>query len=92
MCAVTFTSATPGQVTGHALELADSRFGAGSDHACRRTATGQNGSDAVKTFVDARIHITPDATNRVGAPHTFTAPWRRTSVSVAAGLLRRVRR
>ena len=34
---------------------------------------GQNGSDAVKTFVDARIHITPDDTNEVGQPHTFTA-------------------
>ena len=32
-----------------------------------------SGSDATKTFVDARIHITPDATNEVGQPHTFTA-------------------
>jgi uncharacterized repeat protein (TIGR01451 family) len=35
-------------------------------------AVGQNGTDAVKTFVDARIHISPSATNRVGEPHTFT--------------------
>ena len=31
-----------------------------------------NSGPAVKTFVDAKIAITPDATNRIGAPHTFT--------------------
>ena len=70
--AATFTSNTPGTVTGHAVELAEPGLAAGSDHV-ETDGTGQNGSDAVKTFVDARIHITPDATNRVGAPHTFTA-------------------
>jgi uncharacterized repeat protein (TIGR01451 family) len=34
--------------------------------------TGLNGSDAVKTFVNARIHIGPDAVNEVGKSHTFT--------------------
>ena len=43
-----------------------------ADHG-QTDGTGQNGSDAVKTFVDARIHITPTQTNRVGQPHTFTA-------------------
>src|SRR5262249_26093359 len=31
-----------------------------------------DGPNAQKTWVNARIHITPSATNRVGAPHTFT--------------------
>ena len=31
-----------------------------------------NSGDAVKTFVKAKIEITPDATNEVGKPHTFT--------------------
>src|SRR5262249_20438390 len=31
-----------------------------------------NSADAVKTFVDAKITISPDATNEVGHPHTFT--------------------
>jgi hypothetical protein len=35
---------------------------------------GNNSGDAVKTFVDANIQITPlTATNRVGDPHVFTA-------------------
>jgi hypothetical protein len=31
-----------------------------------------NSGDAVKRYVDARVTIAPDATNPVGAPHTFT--------------------
>src|SRR5262249_58648216 len=31
-----------------------------------------NSGDAVKTFVNAKIAIAPDATNEVGRPHTFT--------------------
>jgi len=31
-----------------------------------------NSGDAVKTFVDAKISIAPNATNEVGQPHTFT--------------------
>ena len=71
-CTITFVSPTAGKVTGHAtatlqvgglpLTVADRRH---------RTATPV---DAVKTFVDANIQITPpNATNRVGQPHTFTA-------------------
>ena len=32
-----------------------------------------NSGDAVKTFVDANIQITPNGVNRVGQTHTFTA-------------------
>ena len=34
--------------------------------------TGANSGPAVKTWVNARISITPNATNEVGQPHTFT--------------------
>ena len=34
--------------------------------------TGVNSGPAVKTWVNARILIAPNATNEVGAPHTFT--------------------
>ena len=33
---------------------------------------GANSGPAVKTWVNARISIAPNATNEVGAPHTFT--------------------
>ncbi len=32
-----------------------------------------NSGDAVKTYVDANIQITPNGVNPVGATHTFTA-------------------
>src|SRR6185369_2333650 len=68
----TFTSNTPGTVTGHASSTLN--LGSQQDPITVQTdGQGENGSDAVKTFVDARIHITPTATNRVGQPHTFTA-------------------
>src|SRR6185436_8260329 len=68
----TFISSTPGKVTGHAVSSLN--LGSQQDPIFIQTdGAGQNGSDAVKTFVDARIHITPSATNRVGFPHTFTA-------------------
>jgi hypothetical protein len=40
----------------------------------RTTGDGAHGDSAVKvkTFVDARISITPDATNGITEPHTFT--------------------
>ncbi|MBI3913840.1 MAG: prealbumin-like fold domain-containing protein [Chloroflexi bacterium] len=68
-CAITFASNTAGVVTGHAS--ADVSVGGLSLH---RETNGANGNsrDAVKTYVDARISITPNATNEVGAPHTFT--------------------
>ena len=78
MFSVTFTSPTPGQVTGHAssslADLGNVPNGLPPGPIVVQTdGTGQNGSNAVKTFVDARIHITPSQTNRVGQPHTFTA-------------------
>ena len=36
-------------------------------------AVPPNGGDATKVFQDANIQITPNGTNRVGDPHTFTA-------------------
>jgi hypothetical protein len=68
-CTIVFTSNSTGQVTGHAS--ADISVGGLSLH--RETdGTAANSGDAVKTFVDAYITISPDATNEVGDPHTFT--------------------
>jgi hypothetical protein len=68
---VTFTSATAGTVTGNAsidvtlngVELT------------RSTGDGvsQDSPNAVKVFEDAYVTITPNGTNVVGNPHTFTA-------------------
>jgi energy-coupling factor transporter ATP-binding protein EcfA2 len=68
-CEVTFVSDTTGTVTGHAevtVEIDGVSIFRETD------GTGRNSSDAVKTYVDARIAIEPDATNEVGEPHTFT--------------------
>ena len=47
--------------------------GGGHAHTPHRTATGANPPPAVKTWVNAKIAITPDAVNRGwGAPHTLT--------------------
>ena len=70
-CTITFTSNSTGKVTGHAtatLSVAGS-----APFTVQTDGVSPNSGDAVKTFVDARIHITPTATNRVGQPHTFTA-------------------
>jgi uncharacterized repeat protein (TIGR01451 family) len=70
-CAITFTSPDTGTVTGNAsASLAN--LGTAQPVVVATSTGGQNGTDAVKTFVDARIHISPSATNRVGQPHTFT--------------------
>jgi uncharacterized repeat protein (TIGR01451 family) len=72
---VTFDSPTAGKVTGHASSTLD--LGAGGS-VTRTTGDGYTttgGSDsanAVKTYVDAYISITPSATNPINAPHTFT--------------------
>ena len=68
---VTFNSQTTGKVTGHA----SSTLTIGSPSVpftVQTDGTGLNSADAVKTYVDARISITPNATNEVGQPHTFT--------------------
>jgi hypothetical protein len=70
-CTITFTSNSAGTVTGHAtstLSVAGSApFTVATD------GVAPNGPDAVKTFVDANIQISPNGVNRVGATHTFTA-------------------
>ena len=62
---------TAGKVTGHAsstLSVAGSApFTVATD------GEAPNSGDAVKTFVDANIQITPNGVNRVGQTHTFTA-------------------
>jgi hypothetical protein len=65
----TFTSNTAGIVTGHGtatVTVSGVLFNLATD------GLGANSDDAVKRFVDARITITPDGNNPVGAPHTFT--------------------
>ena len=66
---VTFTSATAGQVIGSATSNVD----VGGLVLVRTTdGTGNNSGPARKTFVDAKITISPDGVNPVGQPHTFT--------------------
>jgi len=68
-CSVTFSSNTPGTVTGHAA--ADVLVGGQNIHV-ETDGTGNNSSDAVKRFVDAFITINPDDVNSIGESHTFT--------------------
>ena len=69
-CTIVFTSNSTGKVTGHAsstLTIGTTTFTVATD------GTGLNSADAVKTYVNAKIAITPPtATNRVGDAHTFT--------------------
>jgi len=68
-CTIAFTSNSAGQVTGHAsatVPILGDNFFVETDGA------SPNSDDAVKTYVDARITITPSETNEVGASHTFT--------------------
>jgi hypothetical protein len=75
-CTVTFTSPTAGVVTGNAsvtLTVGGVTMTRDTDPATANVGAGPGGSGpAVKTFVDANITITPDATNEVGKSHTFT--------------------
>jgi hypothetical protein len=65
---VTFTSAIAGLVVGTATSNVD----VGGLVLPRTTnGTGNNSGPAFKRFVDARITISPDDVNPVGAPHTF---------------------
>ena len=65
---VTFSSATAGQVIGHAETTATVL---GIDITEETDGVTPNSDDAVKTFVDAKITIEPDDTNEVGDDHTF---------------------
>src|SRR6185295_5466436 len=84
---VTFTSATAGQVIGTAsTTFTIDVDGAGplpaasvtrdTDPATTTIPSGPGGTSpagpATKTFVDAKITITPNDVNGVGDPHTFT--------------------
>ena len=72
-CTITFTSPTAGKVTGHAsstlsIGTPPTTFTVETD------GTGLNSADAVKTFVDANIQITPPtALNPVNTNHVLTA-------------------
>src|SRR5262249_4583857 len=69
-CTITFTSNTTGTVTGHATSTLS--VGGSAAFTVQTNGLAPNGPDAVKTFVNAKISITPSATNEVNAPHTFT--------------------
>src|SRR5262249_10494646 len=71
-CTITFVSGSPGKVAGHATStlsvLGAPPFTVATD------GVAPNRGDAVKTYVDANIQISPPpATDRVGAPHTLPA-------------------
>src|SRR5262249_32442383 len=69
-CTITFTSPTPGQVTGHATSTLTLN---GVTITVATDGVAPNSGDAVKTFVDANIQITPAmAANQVGSNHTLT--------------------
>jgi len=69
-CTVTFTSDTPGTVTGHAS--ADIVVGNTTKHV-ETDGIAPNSGDATKRFVDAFITINPPQdTNSIGELHTFT--------------------
>lgn len=69
-CKIVFTSNSAGKVTGHASWTGT--LGTPSPFTVETDGAAPNSGDAVKTFVDANISITPDGTNPVNAPHTFT--------------------
>jgi hypothetical protein len=67
---VTFTSNTPGQVTGTATSTVTV---GGQPIALSTNGVAPNSGPAVKTFVDANIQISPLLdTNPVGSPHVLT--------------------
>jgi hypothetical protein len=69
-CTVTFTSATAGTVTGHASSMLSV---GGIDFTVQTDGTSPNSGDAVKTFVNAKISITPaNANNPIGTNHVLT--------------------
>ena len=70
-CTITFTSNTPGTVTGHATSSVSVMGSAAFTVATNGVAP--NSADAIKTFVNANIQITPaNATNPVGTTHVLT--------------------
>jgi hypothetical protein len=78
-CFVDTTSSVPGQDTMQASTMVDVGASTPGGPVTLTRTTGQaspghaNSGNAVKVWVKAQIHITPDDTNEVGQPHTFTA-------------------
>jgi hypothetical protein len=74
-CTATITSAVNGVTTVKASTSVAAGGAPGGTILLSRS-TGDNlhndGPNAQKTWADVRITITPDATNEVGVPHTFT--------------------
>jgi hypothetical protein len=69
---VTFTSATPGTVTGHASWTGS--VSGSAPFTVQTDGVAPNSADAVKTFVDAYIEISPPvASNPLNVTHTYTA-------------------
>jgi hypothetical protein len=68
-CTITFTSNTTGTVTGHGRSTLTV---GGVPITVETDGTAPNSANAVKTFVNAKIEIAPNATNEVGQSHTFT--------------------
>jgi hypothetical protein len=68
-CDITFSSNATGTVNGHA---SSTLLVGGVSISVNTDGVAPNSPDAIKTYVDAKITISPDATNRVGDPHTFT--------------------
>jgi hypothetical protein len=69
-CSITFTSQSGGKVTGHAFStlIVD-----GQQFTVQTNGVAPNSGDAVKTFVDANIQLTPPtATNMIGTNHVMT--------------------
>ena len=80
-CEVTFTSESAGTVSGHAsatVVIGDDEFVVETD------GEGENSGDAVKTFIDAAVSITPDDVNEIGEDHTFTVTATRISATATA--------
>src|SRR5204863_7862002 len=71
-CTITFTSNATGKVTAHASSTLSLGSPATSVHV-ETDGTGLNSGNAVKTFVDANIQITPaNATNPLNTNHALT--------------------
>jgi uncharacterized repeat protein (TIGR01451 family) len=79
-CTITFTSNAAGKVTAHASSTLNIN---GAVVAVQTNGTAQNSADAVKTFVDAKIQLTPpSAINPVSTNHVLTA---RVEVNAGSG-------
>ena len=72
-CSVTINSATTGTIVATAsATVSTGPVGGEIDIAVVTDGSDRNSGPATKTYVDAKICIEPDATNRVNDAHTFT--------------------